>query len=73
MTDKNGWKMKDYFRIDCAYTIETQRSGRISSWSFSVFNVLNRHNVYMVFNDKGQWKQVSIMPIMPSVRWCLKF
>lgn len=73
MTDKNGWKMKDYFRIDCAYTIETQRSGRISSWSFSVFNVLNRHNAYMVFNDKGQWKQVSIMPIMPSVRWCLKF
>jgi hypothetical protein len=73
MTGRNALKMKDYFRIDLAYAIETTNNGRTSSWSFSIFNILNRHNAYMVFNENGKWKQLSIMPIMPSVRWSLEF
>ena len=73
MTSKNGWRMKDYFRIDVAYTIETHRKGGTSSLSFSIFNLLNRHNAYMIFNEGGKWKQLSIMPIMPSVRWSKEF
>lgn len=73
MTDINAWRMKDYFRIDVAYTIETHRKGRTSSLSFSIFNLLNRHNAYIIFNEGGKWKQLSIMPIMPSVRWSKEF
>ena len=73
MTSKNGWRMKDYFRIDVAYTIETHRKGGTSSLSFSIFNLLNRHNAYMIFNEGGKWKQLSIMPIMPSIRWSKEF
>ncbi len=73
MTGKNAFRMKDYFRIDLAYTMEQKFGNKNSSLSLSVFNVLNRHNAYLIFNDNGQWKQLSIMPVMPSLRWTLEF
>lgn len=53
------------------------------SWTFSVFNVYNRHNPYFIyFDSKGsilkgdftvQAKQVSLFPVLPSVTWNFKF
>lgn len=54
-----------------------------SSWSFSVFNVYNRHNPYIVYfsnegsiatgDYKAKAKQVYLFPILPSVTWNFKF
>ncbi|HEY0029740.1 MAG TPA: TonB-dependent receptor [Bacteroidia bacterium] len=54
-----------------------------SSWNFSVFNVYNRHNPYIIyFANEGsatqgnlsiKAKQVYLFPILPSVTWNFKF
>ncbi len=54
-----------------------------SSWNFSIFNVYNRHNPYIIyFANEGSAtsgnltitaKQVYLFPILPSVTWNFKF
>jgi hypothetical protein len=55
-----------------------------TSWNFSVFNVYNRHNPYIVyFASEGsisaasdyevKAKQMYLFPILPSVTWNFKF
>lgn len=54
-----------------------------SSWNFSVFNVYNRHNPYIVYfasegslaggDYKAKAKQIYLFPILPSVTWNFKF
>ncbi len=54
-----------------------------SSWNFSIFNVYNRHNPYIIyFANEGsatqgnltiKAKQVYLFPILPSVTWNFKF
>ena len=54
-----------------------------SSWNFSIFNVYNRHNPYIVYfaNEGSAYdgtlkikaKQVYLFPIVPSVTWNFKF
>ena len=73
MSQKNGFIMKDYFRIDLAYTLKRVSAKTTNEFSFSVFNVLNRHNPYTYFRENNQWKQLSIVPIMPSVRWTVSW
>ncbi|WP_171596209.1 TonB-dependent receptor [Marinifilum caeruleilacunae] len=73
MTARNAYKMKDYFRIDLAYTFVKYRKKSKRELSISIFNVLNRKNPYLYFYDEERWQQLSIVPIMPSVRWSLSF
>ncbi len=73
MTSVNGHRMKAYSRLDVAYTFKFLRKRSTHDLTVSVFNVTNRHNPYLIYNDYGTWKQVSIMPVMPSVRWSVKF
>jgi hypothetical protein len=54
-----------------------------SSWTFSIFNVYNRHNPYIIYfaNEGSAYdgslkikaKQVYLFPILPSVTWNFKF
>lgn len=54
-----------------------------SSWNFSIFNVYNRHNPYIIYfanegsvtqgNLKIKAKQVYLFPILPSITWNFKF
>lgn len=73
MTSVNGHRMNAYFRMDVAYTFKFLRKRCTHDLTVSVFNVTNRHNPYLIYNDYGTWKQISIMPVMPSVRWSAKF
>lgn len=67
--EENCFRMKDYIRLDLAYSIEKQMGSRISSWTISIFNVLNRHNPMLIYNNGKEFKSVSLIPIMPSLRW----
>ncbi|MCG8580108.1 MAG: TonB-dependent receptor [Bacteroidales bacterium] len=73
MTARNDFKMKDYFRIDLAYTFIKHRPKSTRELSISIFNVLNRQNPYLFFYEDNKWQQLSIAPIMPSVRWVKSF
>jgi hypothetical protein len=54
-----------------------------SSWNFSIYNVYNRHNPYIVYfaNEGSAYdgtlkitaKEVYLFPILPSVTWNFKF
>jgi len=41
--------------------------------TFSLYNVLNRKNPYLVFHEEDRWKQLSLLSIIPSIRWELRF
>lgn len=73
MSAVNGHRMKAYFRLDVAYTFKFLLERSTHDLTVSVFNVTNKHNPYLIYNDYGTWKQVSIMPVMPSVRWSVRF
>ncbi len=73
MTDKNTFQLKDYFRVDAAYTMAKYRPKATYEISFSVFNILNRKNPYLYFYADDKWKQLSIAPVMPSLRWAVWF
>ena len=70
---KNGFRLKDYTRIDISYTYEKKSANKTNSLTVSVFNVLNQHNPILIYNKRSVWTQVSILPIMPSIRWSIEF
>lgn len=73
MSPKNGYQMEDFFRIDLGYTLRRTGPKTVNEFGLSVYNVLNRHNPYMYFREDGQWKQISILPIVPSIRWSISW
>ena len=73
MSSVNGFRLPAYFRIDVSYGFEIYRPRTVHNLDITVFNVLNRHNPYMIYNDGGVWKQISIIPLMPSLRWSVSF
>lgn len=71
--DINNYRVRDYIRLDFSYSIEIMRRKWSNSWTFSVFNVMNRHNPMLVFADGKTYKTLSLLPVMPSVRWNCSF
>jgi hypothetical protein len=89
VTEKNErvWMRKDKF-IHPVSKMEIKIPTKLfknydSSWTFSIFNVYNRHNPYIIyFANEGsatqgnltiKAKQVYLFPILPSVTWNFKF
>lgn len=73
MSGKNEFKMIDYFRVDLAYTFVRYGEKINNEFAVSVFNVINRKNPYLYYHDDQKWYQLSIFPIMPSLRWSISF
>src|SRR5690606_7808308 len=49
-TERNGYRMPDYHRLDLSATYEPQIKDKRfkSSWSFGLYNVYNRKNAYII-------------------------
>jgi hypothetical protein len=73
MSNVNGYTVPDYFRIDLSYNFVRTGKHFINDLTIGVFNLLNRQNPYLIFHEDGMWKQLSIFPIIPSIRWSLAF
>ena len=80
-TDRNSYRIPDYFRIDLAFNIEPSHHLTLlthSSISFGVYNLTGRKNVYSIYyvSEKGkvQGYKMSIFgaPI-PFVTYNIKF
>lgn len=82
-TERNGYRMPNYHRLDLSATYEPQkRADRTfhSSWSFGLYNVYNRKNAYIIdFREQKQNPniteayKIALFGIVPSVTWNFKF
>jgi len=80
-TERNGYRMPDYHRLDVSATLMGKQTRRFhSSWNFSLYNVYARQNAYSIsFREKEDYPgvneavQFSLFSIIPSVTWNFKF
>lgn len=73
MSGINNFDLPYYFRIDLGYTFIKKRKKSISELTIGVYNVLNRKNAYLIFYQNDRWKQLSILPVIPSIQWNVTF
>lgn len=66
-TGVNNYEMPPYIRLDlgCNICFKTRHPQELN---LGVYNALNRHNPFAFFYDDRtrEWRQVSLIPIMPS-------
>jgi hypothetical protein len=80
-TERNGYRMPDYHRLDLGATLESKPGKRFkSSWTFGLYNAYNRKNAYIIDfreneNDPNVTEayKVALFGIIPSVTWNFKF
>lgn len=80
-TERNGYRMPDYHRLDLGLSWHRKKSRRFeSSWNFSVYNAYARDNAYYIYfresennPEKQEAVQVSLFKIIPSVSYKFKF
>lgn len=82
-SDRNSYRMPNYHRLDFSFTIKNkEREGRkyFSEWNFSVFNVYNRKNAFMITFEADEnnanttfANKIYMFPIVPSVTYNFHF
>lgn len=80
-SERNGYRMPDYHRLDIGLTLTNHKEKRFeSSWNFSIYNVYARENAYSIdFKEdpknpgKMQAVQLSLFRMVPSITYNFKF
>ena len=87
-SDRNGYRMPPYHRLDLAVNWTIKKSKRFETGlNFSIYNVYNRKNPFFIFLEthtdidpestnftiNSKAYQMSLFPIIPSVMWWFKF
>lgn len=80
-SERNGYRMPDYHRLDIAATWNRKKHKKFeSSWTFSIYNVYNRYNAYSISfrpsetnPDQTEAVKLSLFPIIPSISYNFKF
>lgn len=70
----HNYRMPDYIRLDlgCNFRFKTKK---LQELHLGVYNVLNRHNPFsIIYDDRSrEWRQISLIPIMPSFEYRIQF
>lgn len=80
-TERNGYRMPDYHRLDIGATLEGNPDKKFkSSWTFGIYNAYNRKNAYIIdFRESEanpnltETYRLALFGIIPSVTWNFKF
>jgi hypothetical protein len=80
-TERNGYRMPDYHRLDFAVTLHSKKKSRFQSdYSLSIYNAYARQNAYSISfreseDNPGTTEavQLSLFSIVPSFTWNFKF
>ena len=80
-TERNGYRMPDYHRLDLNLHLKGKDRKRFSSsWDLSVYNVYNRYNAYSIYfreseTNPGNMEAVklSLFGIVPSLTYNINF
>jgi hypothetical protein len=75
---KNNLKLPAYHRLDIGVHHKKDIGNARQTWSFTIYNVYNRQNVFYVnssLNSTGSlsFQPVSILPVLPSVNYSIEF
>ena len=74
-TSFNNYRMPPYIRLDVSALFEFKGGKHPQTLNAGVYNVLNRHNPFgLSYNpDTDEWKQISLLPVMPSLKYSVRF
>lgn len=80
-TDRNGYRMPAYHRLDLGVTLFNKKRARYeSSWNFSIYNAYARKNTYAIsFREnpeepgKTEAVRTALFQIVPSITYNFKF
>jgi len=80
-TERNGYRMPAFHRLDVNLTLSGKKHKKFESgWDFSVYNLYNRHNAYLIsFRESEsvpgttEAVKLSLFGIVPSVTYKFKF
>lgn len=81
-TERNGYRMPNYHRLDLSATYEPKLTHKRfhSSWSFGLYNAYNRKNAYIIdFRENEnnpnitEAYRIALFGMIPSVTWNFKF
>lgn len=81
-TERNGFRMPAYHRMDAGMTYTFKKKKRVESeLAVSVYNLYNRKNAYMIYFESVdeenphelQAIKVTLFPLIPSVSWNFRF
>ena len=80
-TERNGYRMPDYHRLDFGLVWQRKKTEKFeSSWNFSVYNAYARENAYFIdFRTREdnpsetEAVQVSLFKAIPSISYRFKF
>ena len=80
-TERNGYRMPDYHRMDIGLTWMRKNTAKYeSSWTFSIYNLYARENAFSIRFEQSETNpnvteaiQTSLFKIVPSVTYNFKF
>ncbi|MDX2415706.1 MAG: TonB-dependent receptor [Bacteroidales bacterium] len=80
-TERNGYRMPAYHRMDLSLTLKGKERKRFeSAWDLSFYNLYNRHNAYMISFEEStsvpgatEAVKLSLFGIVPSLGYKFKF
>lgn len=80
-TERNGYRMPDYHRLDLSATLYSKKTKKFeSSWNFSLYNAYGRENAFTItFREsksdpsKTEAVQTTLFRWVPSVTYNFKF
>lgn len=71
----NNYQMPIFFRWDAGWYMEIASAQAKHRLNIGVYNLTNRHNPFLITYDgeTKEWKQISLLPIMPSLSYRVEF
>jgi hypothetical protein len=80
-TERNGYRMPDYHRLDIGATLQGKKTAKTDrSWTFSIYNAYSRENAFAInFQEdpdnaaKTQAVQTTLFKIVPAITYNFKF
>ncbi|MDR0940815.1 MAG: TonB-dependent receptor [Bacteroidales bacterium] len=78
-TERNGYRMPNYHRMDVSVTYTKKHKRYESEWNFSIYNVYSRKNAFFLYfdevpnSDRLRVMKVTLFPILPSITWNFRF
>ncbi|TDQ14650.1 outer membrane receptor for ferrienterochelin and colicin [Algoriphagus boseongensis] len=79
-SERNKYRIPDYFRVDVSYTVEKVFSKKGDSLNFSIYNLFGRRNAYSVFWQKDgdsqklrPYRLAILGSIFPSITYSIQF
>lgn len=75
---RNSFRMPMYHRLDVGVSFMKQKPKGVRTWNFSIYNVYNKQNVYLLFykenaNKEMSLHQLTLFPLIPSFSYSFAF